>query len=204
MGDGRRKRKKTGYHPQPSFFLFFSPFPSPCSFTDDPVLLLAPACLVFFLCLPAQSLLHTSSWRSLQPVSTGPPPPPGKRRKLFCGHLIAAVRRPSVGVSAPLLSHRRHLYTHTHTHTPIGRYTWAEFEGGKELCGPLCRSPVASFHGVGETGGKVVCCFVLHWTKKLVYFVFHVQPCLVPSPNPFPQSPTLSGLACFLPSGRRT
>lgn len=94
--------------------------------------------------------------------------------------------------------------THTHTHTPIGRYTWAEFEGGKELCGPLCRSPVASFHGVGETGGKVVCCFVLHWTKKLVYFVFHVQPCLVPSLTPFLQSPTLSGLACFLPNGRRT
>lgn len=140
---------------------------------------------------------------SLQPVSTGPPPPPGKRRKLFCGHLIAAVRRLSVGVSAPLLSHhhqsRRHLYTHTHTEREIhGRNS----KGGKELCGPLCRSHPA-FHGVGGNGGesRVLLCIALDQEALVLCFPRTTMPCTLP---PFPQSPTLFGQACFLPVGRKT
>lgn len=72
--------------------------------------------------------------------------------------------------------------TCTHTRTPRERYM-----GGirrvERSCAVPCAGPILLSTGLGGTGGKVVCCFVLHWTKKLLYFVFHVQPCLVLSPH---------------------
>lgn len=200
MGDGRRKRKKTGYHPQPSFFLFFPlalffcgrPRPPPCpglfGFLSLPPCPVLAAHFLVALSSAGVDRSTTSSRKKAETVLWAP------------YRCRAPTQRGSVRTTAFPMPPPVH--THSHTHTPIGRYTRAELSGGKELCGPLCRSPVA-FHGVGEMGGKsrVLLRIALDQEARVLCFPRTTMPCTLP---PFPQSPMLSGLACFLPNGRRT
>lgn len=164
MGDNRRKRKKTGSPPalRPLFFFFpltisFSPplytlfffFP-----TDD---LLPPAFLVFFLCLHAQSLLHTSSWLSSAGVDRSTTPSRKKTETVLWAPYCcrAPTQRGSVRTTAFPPPPEPPPLVHTHAHTHPERDTWAEFEGWKGVVRspvpvPSCFPP----RGWGERGGK--------------------------------------------------
>lgn len=213
MGDGRRK--KTGYHPPAlhplSFFFFFPPALYPLYtpsffFYGRPTLLPLPPCPFWFsfsasppspCCTPPRGALFSRC----RPVHH---PLPEKGGNCSVGTL-------SLPCADSAWECPHHCFpttaattcTHTHSHTHTGKETSGRNLKGERSCAVPRAGPLLLSTGWGETGGRVVRCFVLHWTKKLVYFVFHVQPCLVLCP-PFPRSPTLPGHACFLPDGRRT
>lgn len=155
MGDGRRKRKKTGYHPQPSFFLFFPlalffcgrPRPPPCpglfGFLSLPPCPVLAAHFLVALSSAGVDRSTTSSRKKAETVLWAP------------YRCRAPTQRGSVRTTAFPMPPPVHTHSHTHTHTDREIHT-----GGIVRGKGVVRSPVPvprCFPRGGGNGGKKSC-----------------------------------------------
>lgn len=182
MGDGRRKRKKTGYHPQPSFFLFFffsiplalffygRPRPPPCpglfGFLSPPPCPVLAAHFLVALSSAGVDRSTTSSRKKAETVLWAP----------YCCR--APTQRGSVRTTA--FPPPPPVHTHTHTDRAI-------HSGGIGRGKGVVRSPVPvprCFPRGGGNGGKsrVLLRIALDQEARVLCFPRTTMPCALPHP----------------------